>query len=62
MKFKAELKGVKHRKSASLDNIYSLLLVTDDGRILDLGKIKPDTIFNVTVEPEEVQPIPPSNG
>lgn len=51
MKFKAEIKEVKQKKQA-LDNVYSIRLVTDDGKILDLGKLPPDTVVNVEIEPE----------
>lgn len=49
MKFKAELKKVSQRKSASLDNVYQIVLETDNADILDLGKLSADTLFDVEV-------------
>lgn len=50
MKFKAELKNVGQRKSVSLDNIYKVVLETDDPAILDLGKLPADTLFEVEIK------------
>jgi len=51
MTFDAELKETKQAKLVSMDNAYSLKFVTDDPEILELGKLSPDTLFRVTVEP-----------
>lgn len=50
LQFVAEIKRTLQRKMASLDNIYQIVLETDDPNILDLGKLPPDTIVKVTVE------------
>lgn len=50
MKFLAEIKKTSQRKAASLDNVYQVVLETDDPSILDLGKLKPDQTVEVTVE------------
>lgn len=48
--FVAEIKRTSQRKSASLDNVYQLVLETDDASILDLGKLSPDITVKVIVE------------
>ena len=48
--FEAEIKETKQSKSVSLDNVYSLRLVTDNSIILDLGKLPPDKTVKVTVD------------
>lgn len=50
MKFKAEIKEIKQRKTASLDNEYSIKLVTDDKNIMVLSNIESDKVVEVTVE------------
>lgn len=50
--FIAEIKEVKQRKTASLDNEYSIKFVTDNSLILELGKIQPDQLVKVIVEEE----------
>ena len=50
MIFVAEIKRTSQRKTSSLDNVYQLVLETDDPRILDLGKLPPDITVKVTVE------------
>jgi hypothetical protein len=47
--FLAEIKRTSQRKSSSLDNIYQIVLETDNAEILDLGKLPPDIIIRVTV-------------
>ena len=47
MKFQAEIKKTSQRKSASLDNVYQLVLETNDSSIMDLGKLPPDTLVEV---------------
>ncbi len=49
LKFIAEIKETKQSKAISLDNVYSVKFVTDDSRVLDLGKLSPDTLVVVTV-------------
>lgn len=49
MEFIAEVKKVSQRKTASLDQIYQLVLETDNPNILDLGKLPADVIVKVTV-------------
>lgn len=48
--FNAEIKRTTQKKMASLDNIYELVLNTDNPELLELGKLPSDTLVNVTVE------------
>uniref|UniRef100_A0A7C5Z3D8 Uncharacterized protein n=1 Tax=candidate division CPR3 bacterium TaxID=2268181 RepID=A0A7C5Z3D8_UNCC3 len=48
--FIAEIKEVKQQKLVSLDNQYSIKLITDNSQILDLGKLPPDTLLKVSIE------------
>ena len=48
--FIAEIKEVKQQKLVSLDNQYSIKLITDDSKILDLGKLPPDQLVKVSIE------------
>lgn len=48
MKFIAELKEVKQTKKV-LDNLYTIKFETNNPMILDLGKLPPDTLFEVEV-------------
>ena len=50
MNFNAEIKKTSQRKAASLDNVYQLVLETDNPLILDLGNLSADTLFKVTIE------------
>jgi hypothetical protein len=50
LSFIAEIKEVKQQKLVSLDNQYSIKLLTDDSKILDLGKLPPDTLVKVNIE------------
>jgi len=50
MKFKAEIKQTKQTKKVSLDNEYTILLVTDESKIMDLGKLAPDTLVEVEIK------------
>lgn len=54
MQFLAEIKRTSQRK-AGLDNIYQLVLETEDNQILDLGKLPADCLVQVdiTLEGEE---------
>lgn len=49
MDFKAELKQAQARKTASNDMVYKLVFETNDVRVLDLGKLPSDTLFDVGV-------------
>lgn len=48
--FNAEIKRTTQKKMASLDNVYELVLNTDNPELLELGKLPSDTLVNVTVE------------
>lgn len=50
MEFIAELKQTKQRKAASLDNIYQIVLETDNAEVMDLGKLPADTAFLIKIE------------
>jgi hypothetical protein len=50
LSFIAEIKEVKQQKLVSLDNQYSIKLLTDDSKILDLGKLPPDTLVKVNID------------
>jgi len=50
LSFIAEIKEVKQQKLISLDNQYSIKLITDDSKILDLGKLPPDTLVKVDIK------------
>jgi hypothetical protein len=50
MNFNAEIKRTSQRKMASLDNVYQIVLETDNSQILDLGKLPADTLVKVTIE------------
>jgi len=50
LNFIAEIKEVKQQKLVSLDNQYSIRLITNDSRILDLGKLPPDTLVEVKIK------------
>lgn len=50
MKFVAEIKRVAQRKTASLDQIYQLVVETDNPNILDLGKLPADVTVKIVVE------------
>lgn len=49
MQFSAELKETKQVKHVSLDNVYTIKLVTEDSSVMDLGKLPADTLFTVTI-------------
>ncbi len=52
MKFKAEIREIKQRKTVSLDNEYSIKLVTDDKKIMELSNIDSDKIVVIEINPE----------
>lgn len=49
MDFKAEIIRASQRKLASGDNQYEIVLRTENPNVLDLGKLPPDTVFDVSV-------------
>jgi len=51
--FIAEIKEVKQQKLVSLDNQYSIRLITDNSQILDLGKLPPDQLVKVSIDKYE---------
>jgi hypothetical protein len=54
MKFNMEIKEIKQKKSASLDNVYSITLVTDDRGLMDLSNIPSDEVVEVIIRnPQE---------
>ena len=55
IKFIAELKQTRQLKMVSGDNEYKVVLVTDDPRVLDLGKLPADRIFDVVIGSREVE-------
>lgn len=48
--FTAEVKEVKSSKTASLDMVYRLVLISDDPTVNSLGLLSADSLVNVTVE------------
>lgn len=50
--FLAEIVETKQRKSASLGNIYTLQLRTDDMKIIELAKLPSDSLVKVLVQLE----------
>ncbi len=52
MIFLAEIKEIKQTKSASLDNVYSIRLVTDNKEIMKLSDIPPDSLVVVEINKE----------
>lgn len=49
MEFKAEVIRTSQRKVSSGDNQYEVVFRTDNPTVLDLGKLKSDTLFAVSV-------------
>lgn len=49
MEFQAEIKKTSQRKTASLDNVYQVVLETENPSVLDLGKLPADTIVKVVI-------------
>lgn len=50
--FLMEIKEIKQRKLASLDNEYSIKLITDDVGLMSLSSVPSDEIVKVTFEKE----------
>jgi hypothetical protein len=48
--FIAEIREIKQRKTASLDNEYSIKLVTDDKSVMLLSEIPSDETVDVIIE------------
>lgn len=53
--FLMEIKKTDQRKSG-LDNIYRIVLECEDNLLMDLGKLPPDELVLVTIEPEKHDP------
>ena len=49
MDFTAEIIRTSQRKLASNDNQYEIVFRTDNPQILDLGKLKGDELFDITI-------------
>lgn len=50
MRFLMEIKEISQKKSASLDNVYKIVLITDDKRLMELSTIPSDQIVEVEVK------------
>lgn len=50
LQFVAEIKRTSQRKTSSLDNVFQVVLETDNAAVLDLGKLPPDIVVKITVE------------
>jgi hypothetical protein len=53
MIFNAEVKEVNAKKTASLDVMYRVVLLTSDSSVLALGALEGDSMLKVRVEVEE---------
>lgn len=53
MKIKTIITELKQKRTSSNDNEFSLKLVTEDNQIMALSAYPSDTVFTVTIEPEE---------
>lgn len=53
MIFKALITELKQKRTASLDNEFSIKLVTEDHQIMALSAIPSDRVVTVTIEGEE---------
>lgn len=47
--FIAEVLETKQRKTASIDNVFTLQLRTDDSRIIELAKLPSDQLVKVSI-------------
>ena len=56
MKFIAEIVEIKQTKSASLDNVYTLKLRTDDKLIMALSAIPSDSVVQVEISSDDTPP------
>lgn len=50
MEFIAEIKRTSQRKAASLDNVYQIVLETDNPELLELGKLPSDKTVKVIIQ------------
>lgn len=50
IQFIAQIKEIKSHKSVLNDIEYSIRLISDNSDILDLGKLKGETVVKVTIE------------
>lgn len=50
IKFTAEVKQVKSTKSVSNDRVFTVVFVTEDPKVLELGASDPQSTVNVSVE------------
>lgn len=57
MQFTAELKKTQQLKRVSGDNEYKVILVTDNPDVLDLGKLKADTLFDIIITARDAEVI-----
>lgn len=53
LKFTAEVREVKARKTASLDIEYRIVLVTDSPDVLSLGTLSGDKLIRVGIDIEQ---------
>ncbi len=53
MKFQAELKKTSQKKTISNDQVYQLVLETDNPIVMDLGKLPADILFDVEIKVNE---------
>ena len=49
MRFLMEIKEISQKKSASLDNVYKIVLITDDRNLMNLSSIPSDQIVEVQI-------------
>jgi hypothetical protein len=52
VEFIAEIKRTTQKKMASLDNVFEIVLITDNPNILDLGKLPSDQTVKVIISTE----------
>ncbi|OPZ94733.1 MAG: hypothetical protein BWY74_00344 [Firmicutes bacterium ADurb.Bin419] len=50
MKFQAELKKTSQRKTVSNDQVYQIVLETDNPLIMDLAKLPAETLFDINID------------
>lgn len=50
MEFIAEVKRTSQRKSASLDNVFQVVLETNDSNAIELAKLPADVTVRVIIE------------
>lgn len=52
-KFLMEIRKTSQRKSASGDNVYQIVLECENPELMELAKLPPDELVNVTMVPEK---------